>query len=50
MGKIKPEESFTYSYVEGVYYSEHVHTVINRLRVILDAKYDKEDLHKVTEN
>ena len=49
-GKIKPEELFTNSYVKEVYESENVRTVTKRLRVILDAKYEKEDLHKVMEN
>ena len=38
---------FTNAYTEEVYESEHVHTATKRLRVILDAKYEKEDLHKV---
>ena len=49
-GKITPEESFTNAHVEEVYESENVRTATKRLRVILDAKYEKEDLHKVMEN
>ena len=49
-GKITPEESFTNSYVEEVYESEHVCTATKRLCVILEDKYRKEDLHKVMEN
>ena len=37
--EIKPEESFNNDYIEEVYYSEHVHTDTELLRVILDAKY-----------
>ena len=37
--KIKPEEYFTYAYVEEVYESEHVRTSTKRLRIILDEKY-----------
>ena len=32
-----------------VYESEHVHSVNKRLRVTLDAKYEKSDLHTVME-
>ena len=46
-GKITPEESFTNDYVEEVYESEHVGTATKRLRLILEAKYEKADLHKV---
>ena len=49
-GKITPEESFTNAYVKELYESEHVRTAEKRLHVILDAKYEKEDLHKVMEN
>ena len=45
--KTTPEESFTDAYVKEVYDSEHVFTATKRLRVILDAKYEKENLHKV---
>ena len=48
-GKITPEETFTNSYIDEVYGSEHVHTAKKRLRLILDAKYEKEDLRKVME-
>ena len=49
-GKVTPEEYFTNDYVEEVYESEHVGTATKRLRLILDAKYEKADLHKVMEN
>ena len=49
-GKITPEEQFTNDYVEEIYESEHVCTATKILRVILDAKYEKSDLHKVIEN
>ena len=49
IGKIKPEESFTYAYVEEVYESEHVRTATKRLRVILYSEYENSDLHKVME-
>ena len=49
-GEITPEELFTNAYVEEVYESEHVRTAKNKLRVILDDKYEKSDLHKVMEN
>ena len=48
-GEITHEELFNNAYVEEVYESEHVRTVTKRLRVILDAKYEKVDLHKVME-
>ena len=48
-GKTTPGESFTNAYVEEVYESQHVSTATKRLRVILDAKYEKSDLHKVME-
>ena len=41
---------FTKAYVREVYESEHVCTATKTLRVILDAKYEKADLHKVMEN
>ena len=41
---------FTNAYVEELYESEHVCTATEQLRVILDAKYEKADLHKVMEN
>ena len=49
-GKIAPEEQFTNTHVEEVYESEHVHTAKKRLRLILDAKYEKVNLHKFMEN
>ena len=48
-GKIKTEESFTDAYAKAVYLSEHILTANKRLHVILDAKYEKSDLHKVME-
>ena len=47
--QIKRKESFTDAYVEEVYKSAHVCTATKRLHVILDAKYEKSDLHKVME-
>ena len=49
-GEITPEESFTNDYVKEVYESEHVHTATKQLCVILYAKYEKSDLHKVIDN
>ena len=40
---------FTNAYVTEVYESEHVHSDTKLLRVILDEKYEKSDLHKVME-
>ena len=37
----------TYAYAKEVYNSEHVSNTTKQLRVILDAKYEKVDLHKV---
>ena len=48
--EIKSEESFTGAYVKEVYASEHVLTATKLLRINLDAKYKKADLHKVMEN
>ena len=48
-GKITSEELFTNPYVKELYESEHVPTATKTLRVILDAKYEKADLHKVME-
>ena len=42
-------ELFTNVYFEELYESEHVHTATKRLCVILDAKYQKSNLHKVME-
>ena len=47
--KITPEASCTNAYVEEIYESENVDTATKRLRVILYAKYEKSDLHKVME-
>ena len=41
---------FTNAYFKEVYESEHVRTATKLLRVILYAKYEKSDLHKVMEN
>ena len=41
--KIKTEYSFTNTYVQEVYESEHVHTFTKTLRVIIDTKYEKSD-------
>ena len=41
---------FNDAYVEEVYESEHIRTATKRLHVLLDAKYEKSDLHKVMEN
>ena len=49
-GKITTEEQFTNSYVEEVYESDHVSTTTKLLHVILDAKYEKTDLHNIMEN
>ena len=48
-GKRTPKESFTNANTREVYESEHVRTTTKQLRVILDAKYEMEDLHKVME-
>ena len=40
-------ENYTNTYIEELYELEHVHTATKRLCVILDAKYEKSDLHKV---
>ena len=48
-GIIKLEELFTDYYVEKVYESKHIFNSTKRLRVILDAKYEKADLHKAME-
>ena len=49
IGNIKSEELFTDAYAKEVYESEHVRTARKRLRVILDARYKKADLHKFIE-
>ena len=46
-GKITPEEQFTNFYTKEIYESEHARTATKLLRVILDAKYKKGNLHKV---
>ena len=48
--KITPKESFADDHTKAVYESEHVRTATKRLRVILDARMEKSDLHKVMEN
>ena len=50
IGKITLEELFTNSYTEEIHESEHVKNDPKLLRLILDAKYEKENLHKVMEN
>ena len=49
-GKVKPEGSFTNDYSKEVYESQHLRTATKLLRIILDTKYEKADLHKVIEN
>ena len=44
-GKITPEELFTNAYIKKGHESEHLCIPTKRLRVILDAKYEKSDLH-----
>ena len=48
-GKITPEESFNNTHAEEVYESEHVRTATKKIRVMLNAKYEKAYLHKVME-
>ena len=48
-GKIKLKKCFTDAYVEKIYGSAHVCASTTLLRLILDAKYKKADLHKVME-
>ena len=48
-GKLNLKNRLLTLYVEEVYESEHNGIATKRLRVILDAKYEKADLHKVTE-
>ena len=43
------EELFTDANIKEVYESKHIRTATKRLRVILDAKYEQSDLHKVLE-
>ena len=40
---------FNGDYIKEVYKSEHVRNATKRLCVILDTKYEKENLHKVME-
>ena len=47
--EIKPEELFTNAYLEEVYESVYVCTASKRLSLILGAKFEKADLHKVME-
>ena len=47
--KSTPEEFFTGDYVKEVYKSENLLTATKKLHIILDAKYEKENLHKVME-
>ena len=46
-GKLTPEESFVNAYTEENYEQEQIHHANKRLRVILYAKYEKANLHKV---
>ena len=48
-GKFTPEEPFTNTYIKEAYDSEHARTDTKLLGVILYAKYEREDLHKVME-
>ena len=48
--EITPDESFTNYYAKEVYDSKHEHTATKELRLILYAKYEKTDLHKVMDN
>ena len=41
---------FTNDCIKEVYESEHVSTATKLLRIILDAKYEKSDLHKIMES
>ena len=47
-GKITPEESFMNAYTEDNYELEQVHPPNKWLRVILYAKYEKENSDKIT--
>ena len=47
--KIAPEELFMIVYADEVYESEQFLTSTRRLRLILDAKYEKEYLNNVME-
>ena len=50
IGQINPEESFINSNAGEIHESEQVSTSTKILRVILDAKYKREDLNKGTKN
>ena len=45
--KLTAEESFMNAYTEDNSEQEQIHTDNKRLRVILYAKYERENLHKV---
>ena len=49
-GKITTEELFMNDYTEEVYESEYICTATKQLRIILETKYEKSDLHKLMEN
>ena len=49
-GKITPEYIFTNAYTEEIHESGQVRTYTKQLRVILDDKYEKEELYKVMKN
>ena len=46
-GKLTPEESFMNAYTEDNYEQKQIHHDNKQLRVILYAKYEKANLHKV---
>ena len=48
--KIIPEEPFMNSYAEGIHELEQICTSTKRLRIVLDAKYEKADLNKDMKN
>ena len=47
--KITLEEAYTNDYAEEIHELEHFCTDTKQLRVILDTKYEKADLHNVME-
>ena len=49
-GKITPKELFMNAFAGEVYESEDIRTSTKQLRVILDAKYEKEDLNNIMVN
>ena len=49
-GDITPDGLFINAYKEYINESEQVRSSAKKLRVILDAKYEKEDLYKETKN